>query len=153
MSQGIDRNIQSSRFRRGRVMQACPDKLCTRKGGLGPRSLFYRLWVLSLLLSLCYVGIIVLLGLLDKCRPAAAHVKVHSWWSESRMGSLCGSEVQLQLSCWPRMKFTPCVWRQRQTWFLCRCLGWPALSNPPHVWTLCAVFELMFPCCNLCFFC
>lgn len=36
-------------------------------------------------------------------------------------------------------------------WFLCLCLGWPALSNQPHVWALCAAFELVFPWCDLCF--
>lgn len=30
-------------------------------------------------------------------------------------------------------------------WFLCLCLDWPALSNPPHVLALFATFEPAFP--------
>lgn len=81
----------------------------------------------------------------------------HSWWSASA-GWFLSAEVSQRLwgSAAAVVSSSDPVWSSchvweavTDLWFLCLCLGWPALSNLPHVWALCAAFEPMFPWCDL----
>lgn len=123
MSQGIDRNIQGSRFRRGRVMQACPDKSCAQKGGCNPGpdpsstdwlGAFFPPWdFLSSFLILCLRcrHSFISLRLLDAGEPAAARVKGRSWWPKS---------ADWFLSVAPRLS---CSCRVDPVWSSCHVFG------------------------------
>lgn len=165
MSQGIDRNIQGSRFRRAESCRLVQTSRVHKKeaGTQAQIPVLQTDWRLFPPWDFC-------LHFSSSACIAVTHLFGGEFWTQANQRRLVwkatadGLRVQIGFSQWlwgsaAAVALTPCevhvMCSEAVTdlRFLCRCLGRPVLSNLPHVWALCAAFESMFPCCNSCFLC
>lgn len=75
---------------------------------------------------------------MEKSAGSPQWAQVESYECRSTSGWALGLSCSRRVKQWPCVEFMSCVGGSDRQRFVCLCLGWPALSNPPHLDFVCS---------------
>lgn len=105
-----------------------------------PTYMFLAYFQILVFLPLNYnlVLLYVKCHLMEKSTGSHQWVQVKSYMCRWTGGWALGLSCSCRVKQWPCVEFMSCVGGSDRQRFVCLCLGWPALSNPPHLDFVCS---------------